>query len=424
VPRSGIFGCCGAAVLGLCLTDGTAKAQEGAERAGAITCTPEVRELQTRRPLPLECHADAEVVRMTLRYRERGTSDWATVELRRHEGGFRGQVPCLASMNAGAIDLFVVATDSQGDPVDTLGSKNHPLSFRVDARSPLAPAYPGEEPPERCAERVECPPDFPGCEDADASERAARADSARNRPLLTHWLGVHVAGDVGFMGGSNVCANSNHDFDCFDAGTSTPYPAPLPPGVAAEVGELGDVYPGTGIDTGAALGTWRLLLSFDQALSERVSLGARLGYAFGGGPATQEGKSFLPVHIEARVSYWLRALSASGVRPYLHLGGGIAEVDVKKSNVSVRDCSEEPTRDAFLDCINALGAYDPANNPELPSKTLDVYSKLGNAFVTTGGGALIGLGDNTGLQLNLNAMLMLPTVGVVLEPSLGIVYGF
>jgi hypothetical protein len=424
VRRSGTLACCATATLGLYLADGAAKAQEETERAAAITCTPEVRQLQTRRPLPLECHADAEVVRMTLRYRERGTADWATVEMGRHEDGFRGQIPCLASMNAGAIDLFVVATDRQGDPVDTLGSKNHPLSFRVDARSQQAPAYPGEDPPDRCAERVECPPDFPGCEDPEASELAARSEAARKAPLLTHWLGVHVAGDIGFMGGSNVCANSNHDFDCFDAGTSTPYPAPLPPGVAAEVGELGDVYPGTGIDTGAALGTWRLLLSFDQALSERVSLGARLGYAFGGGPATQEGKAFLPVHIEARVSYWLRALSASGVRPYLHLGGGIAEVDVKKSNVSVRDCSEEPTRNAFLDCINALGAYDPANNPELPSKTLDVYSKLGNAFVTTGGGALIGLGDNTGLQLNLNAMLMLPTVGVVLEPSLGVVYGF
>ena len=244
--------------LGLWLGADVAEAQEDAVPAAAITCSPELRELQTRRPLPLECHADDEVVRMTLRYRERGTANWATLELGRHGDGFRGQIPCEASMNAGAIDVFIVATDSQGDPVDTLGSKNHPLSFRVDARSQLAPAYPGEDPPERCAERVECPPDFPGCADADANERAARA-AARKAPLLTRWLGVHVAGDIGFMGGSNVCASSNHDFDCFEAGTSTPYPGPLPPGVGAEVGELGDVYPGTGIDTGAALGTWRLL---------------------------------------------------------------------------------------------------------------------------------------------------------------------
>jgi hypothetical protein len=390
--------------------------------AAGLSCTPNERELQTRRPLPVECHGDAEAVRMTLRYRERGTAHWATLDMQRQGDAFRAQVPCDVTMNAGTLDLFVVAMDRQGDPVDTFGTKSQPQGFRVDGRSRVAPAFPGEDAPERCAEVVHCPPDFPGCQeglaDSDLPGEVAPA------PQLRHWIGLHVAGDLGFISGSNVCATSNHDFDCFNAGTSTPYPPALPPGVAREPGELGDVYPGTGIGTGAAGGTWRVLISYDGALSERVSLGGRLGYAFGGGPPTPEGRHFLPLHVEGRLSYWLRDISASGVRPYLHVGGGIAQVDLKKSDVTVRDCSEEPTRDAFLACIEASGAYDPANNPELPQKQLDAYRKLGNAFVTAGGGAVVGLGGNIGLQIHLNAMLMLPSVGLVIEPSLGMVYGF
>ena len=399
-----------------------AEDREGAAGSGGLSCTPGERELQTRRPLPVECHADAEVVRMTLRYRERGTAQWSTLDMQPHDQGFRAQVPCEATMNGGVLDLFVVATDRLGDPVDTFGTKTQPERFRVDGRSRVAPAFPDEDPPARCAEPVLCPPDFPGCEDrvSDEDRSAETAASVRVR----QWLGLHVAADVGFIGGSNVCATSNHDFDCFSSGADAPYPGPLATGVAREPGELGDVYPGTGIGMGASAGTWRALISYERALSQRVSFGGRLGYAFGGGPATPEGRSFLPVHAEGRLSYWLRELSAGGVRPYLHLGGGIAEVDLKKSDVTVRDCSTETARDAFLACIDARDAYDAANHPELPQKRLDAYRKLGNAFVTTGGGAVIGLSGNTGLQLNLNAMLMLPSVGLVIEPSVGMVYGF
>jgi hypothetical protein len=323
-------------------------------------------------------------------------------------------------MNAGAVDLFVVALDASGDPVDTLGSKSAPLTFRVDPRSSVAPAFPGSEPPARCAEIVHCPPDFPGCADADSDLESLPL------PLLAkphaHWIGIHFAADVGFISGSNVCASTNHDFDCYEA-NGTPYPSPLPASVAGQVGELGDPYPGTGIGSGAALGTLRVLLSYDHPLLDKVSIGTRLGFAFNGAPKSPSG-SFLPVHAEARVSYWLRGLSAQGARPYLHLGGGIAEVDVKKSGVAVRDCSEVPERQAFLDCASAQNAYDPANHPELPSKQLDAYRKLGHAFVDVGGGALFGLGHELALQANLNLMLLMPATGFALEPSVGLVYGY
>jgi hypothetical protein len=386
-----------------------------------LVCTPTVREVQTRRAIPFECRADAEVVRMALRYQERSGAEWKTLDMRRTKASFRAELPCQATLNSGRIHLFIVATDAAGDPVDTLGSKNEPLQFDVNPQSSEAPpAYPGEAPPDRCAERVLCPPDFPGCQDSTADD--ADTPATHRRPSRD-FVGIQFAFDVGFIGGSEVCASSNRDFDCFAAGGKTPYPAPLPVAVAAAgTEELGDVYPGTGLGTGAAGGSLRVLLSYDRSISESLSLGGRLGYAFGGGPETRDGRRFLPLHAEGRLSYWLRGSSARGLRPYLLLGAGIAQVDLKKSGLTVQDCSEEPTRGAFLDCIAGRAAYDPANQPDLPRKRLDVYRKLGNAFLTTGGGLLLPLGESTALQLNVNAMLMLPSVGFALQPSLGFVY--
>ena len=247
------------------------------------------------------------------------------------------------------------------------------------------------------------------------------ADEEEQPVYSKHRIGAHFAMDIGFIGGSDVCSSTNRDFDCFASGQ--PYPAELPVDVAAEAGELGDVYPGTGIGTGASGGTMRALLSYDYALTDRVLLGTRLGFAFGGGPDTADGRTFLPIHAEGRFTYTLGSLASNGLLPYLHLGGGIAQVDVKKTGVVVRDCSSEASRFDFLACIEARGAYDSANQPVLPERELEAYRKLGNAFVTTGAGVLWSLSDRVDLQLNLNAMLMMPSQGLVVEPSVGFTYG-
>ena len=81
------------------------------------------------------------------------------------------------------------------------------------------------------------------------------------------------------------------------------------------------------------------------------------------------------------------------------------------------------SRQAFLDCLAADGAYDPANAPELPTRQLDAYRRLGNAFAEIGGGLSLPIGGRAAVQFNLNALLLLPSVGVVLQPSLGMSYG-
>jgi hypothetical protein len=397
-----------------------AAAPSPAKPKGGLVCTPTAREVQTRRPIPFECRADGEADRVSLRYREHAEAPWTTLELARAGGAFRATLPCDVTMNSGRLELFIVATDDAGDPLDTLGSKNSPLVLVLNPASDVAPAYPGEAPPERCAERVLCPPDFPGC--ADVTDDGAPVDAAGERPAR-QWVSLHFAADVGFVSGSNVCNSSNPDFDCFASGGDTPYPGPLPAAVAARPGELGDAYPGTEIASSASVGTLRVLFGYDHALTERVSLGGRLGYAFRGGPTTLDGDSFLPVHVEARLAYWPSGLWGAGLRPFLQLGAGFAEVDLKQGGLTVSDCTEEAGRQAFLDCIAANGDYDPANTPELPARQLDAYRRLGSAFAEVGGGLVLPIGGRTAVQLNLNALLMLPSVGVVLQPSIGMSYG-
>lgn len=385
-------------------------------RAGLV-CTPSERVVQTRRPIPFECRTDGEADRVSLRYREHAAAPWTTLELARSGSTFRATLPCDVTLDSGRLELFIVATDDAGDPIDTLGTKNDPIVLELDPTSDVAPAFPGEAPPERCAEEVLCPPDFPGCAEADAVSTSGTSP----RPPR-QWLSVQFAADVGFVGGSDVCTSSNPDYDCFESGTETPFPGPLAAGVAARPGELGEAYPGTAIDGGATVGTLRVLLGYERALNERVSLGGRLGYAFRGGPTTLDGDAFLPLHLEARLAYWPRGLWAVGLRPYLHLGAGLAQVDLKQGDVSVSDCTEQTGRPAFLDCIAARGAYAPENAPDLPTRALDAYRKLGNAFVVLGGGLSLPVGGRAALQFNLNAQLMMPAVGVVLQPSLGMSY--
>jgi hypothetical protein len=54
---------------------------------------------------------------------------------------------------------------------------------------------------------------------------------------------------------------------------------------------------------------------------------------------------------------------------------------------------------------------------------LDAYKKLGQGFVTGAAGLAYAFTPDMALQLNVNAMFMLPSSGFVLQPSLGFAMG-
>jgi hypothetical protein len=207
----------------------------------------------------------------------------------------------------------------------------------------------------------------------------------------SNWIGLHFALDFVPVGGTSVCAAEGGDTETYACFTQ--------PDEAYFYDSVDPAYGGN-IDSTIALGTKRLLLSFDHAITSNVSLGARVGYAFGGGPQPASATAFLPWHLEGRLAYWFGAEPfGRSFRPYVHAGGGMAQVDAKVANVQV---------------LRTDGSV----------AVLDAWRKLGTGFIDAGGGAVIGLTDSVGAQLNLNLMYLLGSSGLVIQPSIGAVFGF
>jgi len=453
---------------------------------GGLKCTPDVRELQTLRPIPLECTSDEEVASMEIRYKSFGSDEWKSVKMKKVGEAFRGEVPCEATGSAGTLRVYVRAKDAAGESVDSFGSKAKPIEFMSSENSGATPpSYPGEAAPARCMAKEECPPDFPGCQsgpqrgnkgwgvacdntsecksglqcggegtcEAAAScetnadcESGTCTDNKCEEPnggggvsYKKNWLGIHFAQDIAIIGGSDVCSaasRADNGYSCYEEGTTDrPY--------------NGDPFPGAGISTGTVLATRRIMLSFDRAFTPNITLGARIGLALGGGPPAgkgpddqgrprgadmnplpaSDGTSFLPFHAELRLAYWFGkgALAKKGLRPYVHVGGGIAQVDAKVK-VTVADCPYDTTAtysiDDYNDCTRGDKSVANAQRNVTQTYQVDAWRKMGQGFVTIGGGVMYAFKDNIGAQLNVNLMYMLPTSGPVIQPSLGVVYGF
>ncbi len=126
-------------------------------------------------------------------------------------------------------------------------------------------------------------------------------------------------------------------YTCYQPGSSTISTDPEGPD-SIQIRPLGiDGGWAGNVNSGIAMATVRALLSLDYALTPNVTIGGRAGMAFHGGPPSikytggvpSQTTTFLPVHIEARGTYWFKALSMPGIHPYIHVGGGMAQVDGK-----------------------------------------------------------------------------------------------
>src|SRR6185503_8687180 len=88
---------------------------------------------------------------------------------------------------------------------------------------------------------------------------------------------------------------------------------------------------GNEVAGGMNAATTRILVGYDRVFGGNFEVGARVGYAFGGGPKAPEGNGFFPFHAEARVAYVFGSdpFSRKGIRPYVNVSGGLAQVDAK-----------------------------------------------------------------------------------------------
>jgi hypothetical protein len=421
--------------------DATAPAETGGgEEAvpGDMVCSPEVREMETRRPLPISCATAEDAAAAELKFKAPG-APWRKIAMKKVGDAWQAEIPCAETGNAGVLEFYVTAKDGTGDDVDSAGSKKLPIQMQLAETSTEAPpTFPGQAAPARCQSAADCPPDFPGCStgkkecgdkdwggscdnsseckcgllcvsgscetapsctsdsdcdtgscvDGTCSAAGGDEDEEEGGALKRSWIGVHAAFDLIYQSAvEDACGPDSKTTTCYVAGEKFPL-----------AGERTRMNQGTA--TGFAPGQLRLLLSYDYALSPNMTLGARAGYAMFGAP-----EDFLPVHAEARFAYYFKGLNRKGIRPYVHVGGGLAEVNghLKKTDVA--------------------SDIDLGNGQTLSQVSdVDIYTKAGTGFAEVGGGLLWGFTKSLNLQLNVNAMAMIPTFGINVQPSLGLVY--
>jgi tetratricopeptide (TPR) repeat protein len=221
------------------------------------------------------------------------------------------------------------------------------------------------------------------------AETASHEDTAGKDAGSRSFLALNLQQDwLVYDDASSVCGSS--EYTCFAEGTE--YTGPIWSGY------------GNRVSGGLALATTRVLLGFDQLLGDNVQLGARLGYAFRGGPATRDGSAFLPAHAELRIAYYFgnQPFQQRGIRPYLALGGGLAEV---RSRVDV-DFYEDVT------------AYNRAQK-----QTLDAWRTTGRTFIAPTIGTQFAFSRSLALSLELRWMVLRGGNGSAPAASIGVVQG-
>jgi hypothetical protein len=199
-------------------------------------------------------------------------------------------------------------------------------------------------------------------------------------------------------GQTGVC--SGEDYACFYEGdiyyAERPYEAPDG---------------GNEVTGGFRRATMRILLGYDRIFGGNIGAGVRLGYAFGGGPKAPsvdgrpEGNPFLPFHAEGRLTYYFGkgVLSRKGLRPYVHLSGGLAQVD---ASVLVK---LYPTREDYV-----AGR----------TRSLHAWKKAGTSFVGIGGGLMFAFAPKHGVFLDARFMQLFAESGTALSPQIGYSVGF
>jgi hypothetical protein len=398
---------------------------------GGMECTPDVTEAETRRPIPVSCTTDEDATRAELRYKEFAGEGWQTLKMTKSGDEFRAQIPCTATMNVGALRFYVVAKDSAGDTLDSKGTKSKPVELQLVAESSEEPpAYPDDEPPARCAEEEECPPDFPGCDNKKKKKREGKGwgssceqtsecaeglacmsgscdtapkcdtnedctgglscvegtcqepdggDEPASGDYKRNLLGLHISQDIAIVSGTDVCAATNtENWICYNANGPRSYAQ----------GQ------GTNIASGTSIAHTTAFVSYDRAFTPNLTAGIRVGYAFTG----KSPGDFLPIRAELRAQYFFgsNALGNKGFRPFVHVGGGLAQVDAK------------------------VRVAIPSDN----NAPYDAWKSMGKSFAMLGGGLMYALSPSGGLVLDVQAMILFPASGVVLQPSLGYVLGF
>jgi hypothetical protein len=440
------------------------------EVVSGISCTLEATEVETQRPIPISCALGGGAAKASLSYRHESNAAWKDLPLTKTGNRWVGEIPCADTKQLGVLAYRVRALDAQGKEIDTLGTEEEPLELSlVDTTDVPPPALPGQAAPETCRPKKVEEPAGPklgsygeACSDtaqcqgglfctdgkctADVSCESDSDcvsgtcidntcalpdtdcegdDCEKLNRVPGNWFGLQGGLDFAMLGGERVChEDADLAFSCFENGA--PY-----------IGVPNDNFAGD-IDGGFRTATVRVMLSYERVISSLFSVEGRLGFAFNGGPESPASRggddsTFLPFHAEARMkAYFTRVYrdDGSGLKGpsgFVTLGGGLAQVDphvvVPVGECRAGDVAPTPSTQQRM-ITTREQACKESTNQVFDVKDVDVYKRLGQAFVTGGIGFRFGFGRRVAAIASVNGQLLLPSVGFTLSPSLGVIAGF
>jgi hypothetical protein len=362
--------------------------------------------------------------KVQVRYKAFGSPDWKRLELKKYRRGYGAEIPCSdIGSTPGEMRYYIQALGPSGEVIATNGTRSAPHRVILKDDPADEPRHlPGKPIPEKCkgGMQVDCPPGLPGC--ASDRKKAPGAECGTDSECQAgicvngqcggdpdkvqdikcetdlecgtgksckegvciglskkNWIGFAAQQDVLMLpSATSVCADST-EYACFE-GTNTYNPNgdyPIIPEAADEV------------KGGFARSTTRIMLSYDRTIGSHIGLGARVGYAFAGGPQAEGGKAFFPAHIEARLSYWFgkNPFASTSIRPYAILAGGLAQYDAK---VSVQVWERE--------VVNGVVTNNPVSFP------ITAWKKAGTSFVQAGLGVLYPFDYKSGIIAEIKVM--------------------
>jgi hypothetical protein len=434
------------------------------EAVSNISCTLNVSDVETDRPIPFACRAPAGTAKVTLSFKHESKTAWRDLPMTLQNGYWTAEIPCAETKALGVMAYRIQALNAQGQPVDALGTEQDPKELNlVDQTSSAPPSLPNTPAPESCRpKKVEEAPKGPllggygqacttesqcqgglacvdgkcsadiscesdsdcasgSCDDGLCNVSADDCEGAACSKVPKNWISVTGAWDFALLSGSQVCdigsTQPDRDtFSCFENGE--PYQGRTNHNLGGDIA------------SGFRPATIRVMVGYERVLLPLFSLEGRVGFAFNGGPESPapagDGSTFLPIHAEVRGKLFFSnvyrddARGLKGLTGYITLGGGVAQVDPKVT-VPVGECVPPPRSNVITpeqnECINS-------NNQATAQKELDVYKRLGQSFISGGPGLRYGITKNIAANLQLTGMFLLPSTGLALTPSLGVTAGF
>ena len=374
-------------------------------------------EQSTNTPLPLFitlAHLKQRLVaRVEVLYRPFGSKAFNRLPMRKFGRGWAAEIPCSQiGTTTGVLSYYFVVSGETNQELVTAGSATEP--FKTTIKNKIAgdePQLPGQPAPAQCKQSVDdCPPDFPGCAPSDDVVDEPKEAKPVGGPS-PFWLSLSAQADFLLVPKSDAACAAESKYDCYYGGGLFRDPMNPPAGVL-----VGDKLQGAGtVGGGFALGTARILLGGDYAFTPNFVAGIKVGFAFLGGPqaksANVEGPAFLPLHAEARVSYWFgEGISAGFIRPFIAVSGGIAQVDASVQVPIIDPAYTGECQGQGADCI---------------VKHVDAWRKTGTTFAGLSGGALYPLGGkDQGIFGELRILQMFPATGTVLALHAGYMMNF